>query len=121
MRYMMKNQNERQGSVESWRNQSKKGRHSLLASVVLVAILGVAPSGCCTPCKTASGFSPDPCPGWHEDAVMDLDMLIEMQEAGVIDIIDLEYQMGLQKRHCNALNCYLEDPDKECKELEDGI
>ena len=51
---------------------------------------------------------------------MDLDMLIEMQEAGVIDIIDLEYQMGLQKRHCNALKCYLEDPNEDCKELEDG-
>ena len=52
---------------------------------------------------------PPACPIWSEDAVLDLEMLLELQKAGVFDIVDLEYQLGSQQRHCEALDAFLKD------------
>ena len=40
---------------------------------------------------------------------MDLEMLLYLQEGGEIDIIHLEYQLGTNQRHCEALDGFLED------------
>jgi len=48
---------------------------------------------------------------WQGDAVGDLEMLLYMQETGDIEIVDLEYQLGEQQRHCEALDAFLEDVD----------
>ena len=56
-----------------------------------------------------SSFEPPACPKWHENAIFDLEMLLELQNAGEIDIVDLEYQLGEQQRHCEALDAYLKD------------
>ena len=40
-------------------------------------------------------------------------MLLDLQTIGEIDIIDLEYQLGEQQRHCEALDAYLKKDDCE--------
>ncbi|NRA11447.1 MAG: hypothetical protein HRT57_05795 [Crocinitomicaceae bacterium] len=52
---------------------------------------------------------PPACPKWTEDAILDLELLLVLQNAGEIDIIDLEYQLGSQQRHCEALDAFLKD------------
>tara|TARA_X000001382_G_C3082425_1_gene150953 strand:- start:220 stop:390 length:171 start_codon:yes stop_codon:yes gene_type:complete len=54
-------------------------------------------------------LKPPPCPQWSEYAIDDLVMLLEMQEAGKLDIVSLEYQLGENQRHCEALDAFLED------------
>jgi hypothetical protein len=34
-------------------------------------------------------------------------MLLELQEAGELDIISLEFQLGENQRHCEALDAFL--------------
>ena len=60
-------------------------------------------------CHTVPVLKPSPCPIWSEEAIVDLEMLIYMQEVGELDIVDLEYQLGTNQRHCEALDAYLED------------
>tara|TARA_Y100000996_G_scaffold380470_1_gene334386 strand:+ start:2513 stop:2662 length:150 start_codon:yes stop_codon:yes gene_type:complete len=48
---------------------------------------------------------------WSEDAIVDLEVLLEMQAVGEVDIVDLEYQLGENQRHCEALDAFLEDED----------
>jgi hypothetical protein len=36
-------------------------------------------------------------------------MLLELQKAREIDIVDLEYQLATNLRHCEALDAFLED------------
>tara|TARA_Y100001951_G_C11127669_1_gene176435 strand:+ start:364 stop:537 length:174 start_codon:yes stop_codon:yes gene_type:complete len=52
---------------------------------------------------------PPACPIWSEDAVLDLEMLLELQKAGEVDIVDLEYQLGEQHRQCEALDAFLKN------------
>lgn len=54
-------------------------------------------------------YLPSPCPEWHEEAILDFAMLIEMQKAGEIDIEDLEYMIGVQQRYCEAVKCSIND------------
>jgi hypothetical protein len=64
-------------------------------------------AGCAT--SGVSNLEPPACPRWNEDAILELEMLLELQNAGEIDIVDLEYQLGEQQRHCEALDAYLKD------------
>jgi len=52
---------------------------------------------------------PPACPLWSDDAIDDLDMLLSLNQAGELDIVSLEYQLGENFRHCEALDTYLED------------
>ena len=52
---------------------------------------------------------PPACPKWTEDAIFDLELLLELQNSGVIDIADLGYQLGENLRHCEALDAFLKD------------
>jgi hypothetical protein len=36
-------------------------------------------------------------------------MLLTLQEVGDIDIVSLEYQLGENNRHCEALDAFLEE------------
>lgn len=74
---------------------------------VIVAIQLLSGAGCAT--SGVSNLEPPACPRWNNDAIIDLEMLLELQNAGEIDIVDLEYQLGEQQRHCEALDAYLKD------------
>ena len=73
---------------------------------VSVVVLAQTTS-CCT--TGAPVLKPPPCPQWQPDAIGDLEMLLYMQEVGDIEIVDLEYQLGENQRHCIALDAFLED------------
>ena len=91
--------------MKCWHSQSKKVKHLLTVSVV--AAVALTTSSCCT--TGAPVLKPPACPVWQSDAVGDLEMLLYMQEVGDIEIVDLEYQLGEQQRHCEALDAFLED------------
>lgn len=74
-----------------------------------VASLTITGSSCTT--TGAPVLNPPTCPGWTEDAVLDLEMLLHMQETGEIDIVDSSYQLGENQRHCEALDAFLEDEE----------
>ena len=70
--------------------------------VTLMVLSGCAATG-------AAVLRPSPCPQWTESAIIDLEMLLELQDAGEIDIVDLEYQLATNLRHCEALDAFLKD------------
>ena len=54
-------------------------------------------------------LKPPACPLWSDEAIDDLDMILTLQEDGQIDIVSLEYQLGENQRHCEALDAFLEE------------
>ena len=54
-------------------------------------------------------LKPPACPLWSDEAIDDLEMLLALQEAGELDIESLEYQLGENQRHCEALDAFLEE------------
>jgi len=54
-------------------------------------------------------LKPPACPLWSDYALDDLEMILSLQEAGELDIESLEYQLGENQRHCEALDAFLED------------
>lgn len=51
--------------------------------------------------------APPPCPAWSEEAIVELELLYSLYEAGEIDMESLDYQLGENQRHCEALDKYL--------------
>ena len=78
---------------------------------VIVATQLLNGAGCAI--SGVSNLEPPACPRWNNDAIIDLEMLMELQNAGEIDIVDLEYHLGEQQRHCEALDAYLNKDDCE--------
>jgi len=76
-----------------------------LSLVFVIGLSATTLSGCCT--TKVPVLKPPPCPEWSDNASVDLEMLIQMQEVGEIDIVDLEYQLGQNHRHCEALDGFL--------------
>ena len=99
--HMKKMQRGKQGLIRLWKNQSKKVKHLLIAFVIVATI---PISGCVTGVPI---LKPPACPMWSEDAIIDLEKLIALQHIGELDIVDLEYHLGLQQRHCEALDAFL--------------
>jgi hypothetical protein len=105
MKYMKKVQNEKTRQTEYSLSPSKR---ALISSIVLGFVVGVVSHlniGCAT--DRIITLRPPPCPIWTEDAVLELELLFELQAAGEIDIADLEYTLGEQQRHCEALDVYI--------------
>ena len=73
--------------------------------IAFAIVVTIPISGCIT--IGVSVLEPPVCPKWAEDAILDLEKLLELQHAGEIDIVDLEYHLGLQQRHCEALDAFL--------------
>jgi len=48
---------------------------------------------------------------WSEEAINELVALLELQSEGEIDMTSLEWQLGENLRHCEALDAFL-DNDK---------
>ena len=86
-------------------NQLKKVSRSLTVFVSVASLLTTI--SCAT--TGTPVLKPPPCPQWSEYAVDDLVMLLTLQEAGELDIVSLEYQLGENQRHCEALDAFLED------------
>lgn len=59
--------------------------------------------------KPAPVMKPPACPFWMEEAVYELEILLEMQEEGMINIEALEQQLAENQRHCEALDAYLKN------------
>ena len=97
-------QNERQNLMRSCQRQLK--RVSLLL-IVCVGAISLTTTSCAT--SGAAVLRPPACPQWSEDSITDLEMLLELQEAGELDIVSLEYQLGENQRHCEALDAFLEE------------
>ena len=97
-------QKERQSPMQLCRSQLKRVSRSLTVFVSGVSLLTIS---CAT--TGAPVLKPPPCPQWSEYAIDDLVMLLEMQEAGELDIVSLEYQLGENQRHCEALDAFLEE------------
>ena len=76
-----------------------------MIAFVIVATIPI--SGCIT--VGVSVLEPPVCPKWAEDAILDLEKLLELQHIGEIDTVDLEIQLGLQQRHCEALDVFLKE------------
>ena len=76
-------------------------------TVFVIAASLLMISGCCT--TGTPVLKPSPCPQWSDYAIDDLEMLLTLQEAGDIDIVSLEYQLGENHRHCEALDAFLTD------------
>jgi hypothetical protein len=67
-------------------------------------------SSCAILCPgSAPVLKPLACPVWADEAIVDYEMLLALQEAGTIDIRSLEYQLGEDDRQCEALDAFLED------------
>ena len=106
MKYMKKMQNEKNGPMKCYYGPLKRVK-LLLTVFVIVATQPLSGAGCAT--SGVSNLEPPACPKWTEDAILDLELLLELQNAGEINIVDLEYQLGEQQRHCEALDAYLKD------------
>ena len=103
MSHMKRMQSERQSLMQLCRSRLKRVRLLLTVFVSAVILLTIS-------CATrAPVLKPSPCPQWSEYAIDDLVMLLELQEAGRLDIVSLEYQLGENQRHCEALDAFLED------------
>jgi len=73
-----------------------------------VLSLSLTTVSCCIT-SGPSVLKPPACPVWSEYAIDDLEMLLSLQETGVIDIVSLESQLGENERHCESLDAFLED------------
>jgi len=106
MQYTKKMQNEKNGPMKLCHGPLKRVR-ILLTVFVIVATQLLSGAGCAI--SGVSNLEPPACPRWNENAILDLEMLLELQMAGDINIVDLEFQLGEQQRQCEALDAYLED------------
>ena len=106
MLHMKKMQNEKQSRIRFWRSLSRKAR-----TLPIVCVSALSLSLLTISCATSGApvLKPPACPLWSDDAIDDLDMLLTLQEAGDIDIVSLEYQLGENNRHCEALDAFLEE------------
>ena len=75
--------------------------------LIVFGIVLMVSSACCT--TGTPVLKPSACPQWSEYAIVELELLLELQKAGEIDIASLEYQLGENQRHCEALDAFLED------------
>jgi len=73
--------------------------------MLFVSGISLLVTSCCA--KNAAELKPPACPYWMEEAVYDLETLLEMQEEGIINIEALEDQLAENQRHCEALDAYL--------------
>ena len=107
MQHMKKTQSEKQSRIKSWKNLSRKVR------VLLTVCVSALSLSLLTSCVTSGApvLKPPACPLWSDYAIDDLEMLLALQEAGDLDIESLEYQLGENQRHCEALDAFLEDED----------
>ena len=107
MLHMKRTQSEKQSRIKSWKNLSRKVR------VLLTVCVSALSLSLLTSCVTSGApvLKPPACPLWSDYAIDDLEMLLALQEAGDIDIESLEYQLGENQRHCEALDAFLEDED----------
>jgi hypothetical protein len=110
MRYTKNMQNEKNGRIKFYPVPLKRVRLLLIAFVIVATQL-LSGAGCAI--SGVSNLEPPACPRWNEDAIRNLEMLLDLQTIGEIDIIDLEYQLGEQQRHCEALDAYLKKDDCE--------
>ena len=107
MLHTKKTQSEKQSRIKSWKNLSRKVR------VLLTVCVSALSLSLLTSCVTSGApvLKPPACPLWSDYAIDDLEMLLALQEAGDLDIESLEYQLGENQRHCEALDAFLEDED----------
>ena len=107
MLHTKKTQSEKQSQIKSWKSLSRKVR------VLLTVCVSALSLSLLTSCVTSGApvLKPPACPLWSDYAIDDLEMLLALQEAGDIDIESLEYQLGENQRHCEALDAFLEDED----------
>lgn len=75
--------------------------------ILFVSGMSLLITSCCA--KTATEMKPPACPYWMEEAVYELETLLELQEEGVVNIEALEYQLAENQRHCEALDAYLKN------------
>ena len=75
--------------------------------MMVFGIVLMGSSACCT--TGTPVLKPAACPQWSEYAIVELELLLKLQKAGEIDIESLEYQLGENQRHCEALDAFLED------------
>ena len=104
MSHMKKMQSEKQNLIKFWKNLSRKVR---VLPIVCVSALSLSQVSCVT--SGAPVLKPPACPLWSDYALDDLEMILSLQEAGDLDIESLEYQLGENQRHCEALDAFLED------------
>ena len=104
MLHTKKTQSEKQSRIKSWKNLSRKVR---VLPIVFVSAISLSLISCAT--TGAPVLKPPACPLWSDYAIDDLEMLLALQQAGEIDIESLEYQLGENQRHCEALDAFLED------------
>ena len=105
MLHMKRTQNEKQSLTRLWRSLSRRAR--ILPAVCVSALSLSLLTSCVT--SGAPVLKPPACPLWSDYAIDDLEMLLALQEAGDVDIESLEYQLGENQRHCEALDAFLEE------------
>ena len=74
--------------------------------IAFAIVVTIPISGCVTGVPV---LKPPACPKWSGDAILDLEKLLFLQEVGEIEIVDLEYHLGLQEKQCEALDAFLKD------------
>ena len=74
---------------------------------IVFGVVLISSSACCT--TGTPVLKPPACPQWSEYAIVELELLLRLQKEGAIDIKSLEYQLGENQRHCEALDAFLED------------
>ena len=90
--------------MKLWQSLS---RQEMILSRVFVIVATLLSLSSCR--HVVPVLKPPPCPMWSEAAILNLETLLHMQELGEIDIISLEYQLGENQRHCEALDAFLEE------------
>ena len=95
----------RTNATRRWRRLSRRAR--ILPAVCVSALSLSLLTSCVT--SGAPVLKPPACPLWSDYAIDELEMLLALQEAGDIDIESLEYQLGENQRHCEALDAFLEE------------
>lgn len=78
----------------------------MVCVIVLIVSLLIS---CAPDCVNTT--NPPACPVWSEEAINELVALLELQSEGEIDMTSLEWQLGENLRHCEALDAFL-DNDK---------
>ena len=106
MTHTKRMQSERQSLIKFWKSLLRKVRNLPIVCVGALS-LSLLTISCIT--SGAPVLKPPACPLWSDYAIDDLEMLLALQEAGYIDIVSLEYQLGENNRHCEALDAFLED------------